>query len=109
MTSGRPALASRGHASSLLPVGELYGFLWVMLALKIPLAMLLYIVWWAVRAQPEPVPADDDGGIGDRAGGPHPRSGPSKPRRRGPHGDSLVPPPPRTRRPAAPSRDPTQR
>jgi hypothetical protein len=79
-------------------VGELWGFLWVMLALKIPLAMLLYIVWWAIHAQPEPVAGDNDGGIGDRAGGPHrPRSGP---RRRGPHGDSLVPPPPRTRTPA---------
>ncbi|HEX8204984.1 MAG TPA: hypothetical protein VF587_02875 [Solirubrobacteraceae bacterium] len=80
-------------------MGEVWGFLWIMLALKIPLAMLLYIVWYAVNAHPEPVAGDDDGGIGDRDGGPdRPRRGP---RRRGPHGDTLLPPPPRTRTPAA--------
>ena len=73
-------------------MGEVWGFLWVMIALKIPLAMLLYIVWYAVKAVPEPTPGDDrDGGIGPRSHGP---------RRRGPHGDGLVPPPPRTRTPA---------
>lgn len=87
-------------------MGEFWGFLWVMVALKIPLAMLLYIVWWAIKAQPEPVPGDDDGdgGIGHRPSGP-PRQGP---RRRGPHGDPAVPPPPRTRTPAT-SRTPAAR
>jgi hypothetical protein len=86
-------------------VGELYGFLWVMLALKIPLAMLLYIVWWAVHAEPEPVAGDEGGGgIGDRPD--HPRPRPSTPRRRGPHGDPLPPAPPRTRTPAT-ARDAT--
>ena len=80
-------------------MGELYGFLWVMLALKIPLAMLLYIVWWAIKATPEPVAGDDrDGGIGPIRQGP---------RRRGPHGDPAVPPPPRTRTPAT-ARDPAR-
>jgi hypothetical protein len=79
--------------------GEVWGFLWIMLALKIPLAMLLYIVWYAIKAVPEPAPGDDrDGGIGDPR---HPRSpGPPTPRRRGPHGDPVIPPPPRTRTPA---------
>ncbi len=80
-------------------MGEVWGVLWVMIALKIPLAMLLYIVWWAIRSAPEPVAGDErDGGIGDRDDGPrHPR--PRPPRRRGPHGDPLAPPPPRTRVP----------
>ena len=85
-------------------MGELYGFLWVMLALKIPLALLLYIVWYAVKATPEPHTADDgDGGIGDRPD--HPRPRPTVPRRRGPHGEP-VPSPPRTRTPAV-ARDPS--
>ena len=85
-------------------MGELWGFLWVMVALKIPLAMLLYIVWWAIRSQPEPVAGDArDGGIGDRPHGPRP--GPSRPPRRGPHGEPAPPAPPRTRPPAV-ARDP---
>ena len=85
-------------------MGEVWGFLWIMLALKIPLFLLLYIVWWAIHATPEPAGEDGgDGGIGDRPHGPLPTS----PRRRGPHGDPLVPPPPRTRTPAT-SRDPAR-
>jgi hypothetical protein len=75
---------------------EVWGFLWIMLALKIPLAALLWIVWWAIRSEPEPEAEsdDDDGGIRR----PHERSPkPEGPRRRGPHGDPVVPAPPRTR------------
>jgi hypothetical protein len=87
-------------------VGEVWGFLWVMIALKIPLAMLLYIVWWAINSQPEPVAGDErDGGIGDRPHGPRPR--PPVPRRRDPHGEPLPPAPPRTRAPAV-ARDPAR-
>ena len=77
---------------------QVWGFLWIMLALKIPLAMLLYIVWWAIHAEPEPdaESGDDDGGIRP----PHDRLGDGGPRRRGPHGDPALPPPPRTRTPA---------
>ena len=41
-----------------------WGFIWIMLALKIPLIALLWIVWWAVRAEPETEqrPNGDDGG-----------------------------------------------
>ena len=76
---------------------EGWGFIWIMLILKIPLVMLLGIVWWAIRSSPEPVSGeDDDGGIGREPGGPDSRF----PRRRGPHGDPVVPAPPRTRVPA---------
>ena len=76
---------------------EAWGFIWVMFALKIPLAMLLYIVWWAVKSTPEPLSeSDDDGGIKHT-----PDAGPKRgPRKRGPHGDPVVPAPPRTRTPA---------
>jgi hypothetical protein len=75
---------------------EVWGFLWIMLALKIPLVALLWLVWWAVRAEPDPESSsdDDDGGIKR----PHERPPqPSGPRRRGPHGDPVIPAPPRTR------------
>ena len=76
---------------------EVWGFLWLMFALKIPIAMLLWIVWWAVKSEPEPESGssdDDDGGIRR----PHERPPrPRDPRRRGPHGDPAVPSPPRTR------------
>jgi hypothetical protein len=79
---------------------EAWGFIWIMLILKIPLVALLWLVWYAVRATPEPITADedDDGGIGK----PHPHGprGTDRPRRRGPHGEPLVPAPPRTRTPA---------
>jgi hypothetical protein len=78
---------------------EAWGFIWIMLVLKIPLALLLYTVWWAVKATPEPVETDGgDGGSGDREP-PEPKP-PRWPRRRGPHGEPVVPPPPRTRTPA---------
>ena len=36
-----------------------------MLALKIPLAGLIYIVWWAIKQEPdEASSSDDDGEIG---------------------------------------------
>ena len=86
---------------------EVWGFLWLMFALKIPVAALLWIVWWAVRSTPEPEagPEDDDGGIRPPRERP-PR--PEGPRRRGPHGDPAIPAPPRSRTPAT-SRDRTAR
>ena len=80
---------------------EAWGFIWVMVVLKIPLALLLWTVWWAIRATPEPEASggDDDGGLGVRH--PHdPRPLPPAPRRRGPHGDPTLPSPARTRAPA---------
>jgi hypothetical protein len=84
-----------------------WGFIWLMFVLKIPILMLLGIVWWAVHqtedpagdVPPETVPAR-----------PHPRSRVPRPRRpRGPHSDGAVlPSPPRVRTVAKglePSRD----
>jgi hypothetical protein len=81
-----------------------WGFLWLMLALKIPLAALLWIVWWAIKQAPDEAEqrAPGDGGSHVR----HPR--PPLPRhpRRGPHGDPLPPAPPRVRTIVARARTP---
>jgi hypothetical protein len=71
-------------------------FVWMMLALKIPIAGLLYIVWWSVRQTPEPAKGDSGGGS-DReqhrpSRGPRPR-----PPRRGPHAEPPPRPPSRMR------------
>jgi hypothetical protein len=77
-----------------------WGFLWIMLALKIPLAALIYIVWWAIKQEPEVPPPSDDGGGGGVKRHPH-RRHPRKPfprsPRRGPHGDPAPLPPARVR------------
>ena len=74
-----------------------WGFLWLMLALKIPLIGLICIVWWAIKQEPDEASArEDDGGIKRH---PHPhRHGPfRRPPRRGPHGDPAPLPPARVR------------
>ena len=88
---------------------EAWGFIWLMVLLKIPIAALLWLVWWSVQATPEPEGADDeDGGIGFVGG--HPSTPlPPAPRRRGPHGEPAPPAPLRTRRTGAPARDRTSR
>jgi hypothetical protein len=67
-----------------------WGFVWLMVILKIPIAMLLYLVWWAVRQVPDDAaadPRDDEGGEPP----PHrPRPHRPRPARRGPHG-ALTP------------------
>ncbi len=67
---------------------EAWTFLWLMLALKIPIVALLLIVRWAVKQTPETEPGQD-GGIGPRARPLHPHHPHARlPRtpRRGPHG-----------------------
>jgi hypothetical protein len=60
-------------------------FIWIMVILKIPLFMLLYLVYWAVKSSgneaPEPV---RDPRVGHRPDRPPPRR-PRPPRRGGPH------------------------
>jgi hypothetical protein len=72
-----------------------------MIGLKIPIAALIYIVWWAVKDPPEPVPTPDDRGDGnDRAAqlrDRHPRKPFPRHPRRGPHGDPAPSSPPRVR------------
>jgi hypothetical protein len=73
-----------------------WGFLWLMLALKIPLVALICLVWWAIKQEPESSPSpEDDGGI--KRHRPHPRNPFPRPPRRGPHGDPAPPPPARVR------------
>ena len=49
-----------------------WGFLWLMLALKIPIIALLWIVWWAVRSEPENEERTDGGDGGIKFRPPHP-------------------------------------
>ena len=77
-------------------------FIFLMVALKLPIALLLYIVWWAIHAEPEPAGAtDDEGGSKQprdpRPRRPHPRPALPRPPRRDPHGAPPVPAPPRVR------------
>lgn len=57
--------------------------------LKIPVALMLYLVWWAFRAQPEIEEAPDEGEHGFRRF----RREPRRPRgpRRGPHAPDAQP------------------
>jgi nitrogen fixation-related uncharacterized protein len=80
-----------------------WGFLWIMVALKIPLIALIFLVWWAIKQEPEDDQAeqDDDGGLKRPGQRVHPRPHPHKPfprhPRRGPHGDPAPLPPARVR------------
>jgi hypothetical protein len=74
-------------------------FVYLMVVLKIPILALLWIVWWAIKQEPEPSEGlGGDGGIKRPAPRPHhPRRPFPRTPRRGPHGDPPVPSPPRTR------------
>ena len=81
-----------------------WGFVWLMLILKIPIGLLLWLVWWAVKQAPEEAEGPSGGGGGAKVHHPH---GPL-PRhpRRGPHGDPRPSAPPRTRPVVARARTP---
>jgi hypothetical protein len=76
-----------------------WGFLWLMLALKIPLIGLIWIVWWAIKQEPDQPSAssDDDGGVKRKPHRRHPRQPFPRRPRRGPHGDPAPSPPARVR------------
>ena len=74
-----------------------WAFIYLMLVLKIPIAALLLIVWWAIRSAPEQNDRGADGGGGSKTRRRHPRRPLPRHPRRGPHGDPLPLPPPRTR------------
>ncbi len=80
-----------------------WGFVWLMVVLKIPIFMLFGIVWWAVKKSgDEPAPADE---VKVRPA-PHPPSRARRPRRpRGPHGGAVPLAPPRIRTLSAVSRE----
>ena len=77
--------------------GSAWGIVWLAVALKIPIAMLLYIVWWAIKDPPVQEVEDSGGGSPDRDPRPHPRGRPPQPPRRGPHGAPVPAPPARVR------------
>jgi hypothetical protein len=72
-----------------------WAFFWLAVVLKIPIVALLWIVWWAIHAEPETESADDGGGSDRHGHGP--RVKPPRPPRRGPHGDPVPPAPERVR------------
>jgi hypothetical protein len=68
---------------------EWWPILWLFVALKIPLLAALWIVWWALRAEPDD--AEEEHARRDEGGGPHrPRPRLPDTPRRGPH---ATPPP----------------
>lgn len=72
-------------------------FLWMMLALKVPIAALLYLVWWASKA---PSPQDPEPALvspGSLHGGGPRRPRRPRPPRRGPHAEAPPRPPSRVR------------
>jgi hypothetical protein len=76
--------------------------LWLFVALKVPLLTLCWLVWWAIRQEPEP---DEQGtGEGREWARPHPPPRLPRPPRRGPHGEAPLPAPPRVRRVTARAR-----
>ena len=74
-----------------------WAFIYLMFVLKIPIAALLFIVWWAIRSEPETTETGADGNGGTKTRPRHPRRPFPRAPRRGPHGDPLPLPPPRTR------------
>jgi len=77
--------------------------MYLMLVLKIPIALLLYIVWWAVHQVPDDETEEQHGDGGARRA-LHPRGPLPRSPRRGPHGGSAPAPPARTRSVVARSR-----
>jgi hypothetical protein len=76
-------------------MSSFWAMFWLILVLKIPIAGLLYIVWWAIREPPEPEPGPDEGGGPRRS--PQPRIRPPQSPRRGPHAEPPPAAPGRTR------------
>jgi hypothetical protein len=68
----------------------------MMVALKIPVAALLWLVWYASKEPETEEDRADDGGSGFRRD-LHPRPRPPRPPRRGPHGEPAPRAPARVR------------
>jgi hypothetical protein len=71
--------------------------LYLFVALKVPILVAGWLIWWAVRQEPDYGEDRGDGGIRSR---PHPVPRLPRPPRRGPHGAAPPPAPPRIRPPA---------
>ena len=70
-------------------------FIWMMFVLKIPIVMLLAIVWWAVKNTDQQHEQEIDGYGG--GGTHHPRPRRPRPPRRGPHAQPMPRSPKRIR------------
>ncbi|MSX01826.1 MAG: hypothetical protein F2813_01550 [Actinobacteria bacterium] len=72
-------------------------FFFLMVVLKVPIAALFGIVWWAVHQNPDN--AEQAGGDGGtlKPNTPHPRGPLPRPSRRGPHGEPAATAPARMR------------
>jgi hypothetical protein len=70
---------------------------YLFVALKVPIGLLAWIVWWAVREVPDPEAADGPDDRGPRRRRPHPPGPLPRSPRRGPHGDRAPAPPARVR------------
>lgn len=77
--------------------------LYLFVALKVPILLAAWLIWWAVRQEPDLAsePAPEPGGDGGSRTRPHPRGPLPRAPRRGPHGGAHLPAPARTRTPAA--------
>jgi hypothetical protein len=71
-------------------------FVYLMFALKVPIVGAIWIVWWAVRQEPDPLADEGDDG-GNQRRRLHPRKPLPRRPRRGPHGDPGLPSPARIR------------
>jgi hypothetical protein len=73
-------------------------FIFLMIGLKVPIIMLLYLVWWAIKQSPENAGDNGGGAPVDVPPDRHPRPRPPRLPRRGPHHGAPAPvPPPRVR------------
>ena len=74
-----------------------WGFVWMMIVLKLPVIALLCLVYWAIK-QTDAELEQPPGGGGGNDRHPH-RGGPRRPRppRRGPHAEPAPPSPARVR------------
>jgi hypothetical protein len=80
--------------------------LYLFVALKVPLLVACWLIWWAVHQEPDYAGDEDDGGSRVR---PHPVPRLPHAPRRGPHGGDAFASPPRVRPPApAKAREPAQ-
>ena len=73
-----------------------WGFLWLMLALKLPIAALIYLVWWAIKQEPEDETSSTTTAASSAIARIPRQPFPRRPRR-GPHGDPAPQPPARVR------------
>ena len=81
--------------------------MWLMLALKIPIGLLLWLVWWAIKQTPEEDGFPQGGGGSKVPRDPHhPRRPLPRHPRRGPHRAPAPSAPPRVRAVVARARTP---